>query len=213
MRIRWGAAALAAAGIVIVISSPTQAALLSGDPNALPAWQGTQSFFNTDGFFTLDVTVDYAVYAPGQYGGTDPSGGTQFVYAYQVSNNANPVSVGVSQFSVGLIPGSGAANQGEDASVGAPGLPGGISPDAQSLGATGARWFFIADTVDFADHSTVLLFTSPNAPQLVSATVADGGLSDVSMMPSPGIEVPEPATLALLGLGGLAFAVRRNRRR
>ena len=83
---------IVAVGVLVVVtwllSAPASAGLIAIaiDPNAMPAWQGTQQFYAASGGKTLDVDVEYAVYAPGHYGlsGTDPSGGKQFVYAYQV---------------------------------------------------------------------------------------------------------------------------------
>ena len=107
MRIVFAVAALA---VVAFLPTPSaQASLLASDPLAMAAWQGTRTFYAVDDVYTLNVTVDYAVYAPGQFPGTDPSGGADFVYAYEIFNTLNPASVEVTILTVGLAPGLTAA--------------------------------------------------------------------------------------------------------
>ena len=200
------AALLGCAGLAL-------AAPLVSDPNALAAWQGTQRFYDTDGGgATLDVDVEYAVYAPGNYGlsGTDPSSGAHYVYAYQVFNDLLG-NVPVSSFSVGLDPTANVANIGSDAGSG---TPGGTAPTASAFSGsppTSAVWYFYLNTIDpppANEYSTVLLFTSPYGPKWMPASVMDGGLSAQQDLPSP---TPEPATLALMALGGVAALIRRRR--
>src|SRR6185369_14792520 len=57
-------------------------------------FQSTQNFLATNGTDTLDINVDYAVWAPGQFPGTyipfagfAPAQPNEFVYAYQVYDN------------------------------------------------------------------------------------------------------------------------------
>ena len=38
---------------------------------------------NFQGAIVLNVSVEYAVFAPGQYAGNDISGGSDYIYAYQ----------------------------------------------------------------------------------------------------------------------------------
>jgi len=185
-------------GMVLLLVSSAMAGPIAGDPNAMPAWQGTQQFYVTDGSATLQVDVEYAVYLPGDY----------YVYAYQVFNDLagnRPVS----NFSVGLDPASGAANIGWDAGAG---TPGGTAPSFAGFSGTpptSSVWYFFSNTIDPpSEYSQVLLFTSPYGPRWAPATVMDSGLSNVQNLPSP---MPEPATLALLALGGIAALIRRRR--
>jgi hypothetical protein len=209
MKLVFAVAALAV--VAFLPTLPAQASLLSSDPLAMAAWRGTQTFYAADDVYTLNVTVDYAVYAPGQYPGTDPSVGADYVYAYEIFNTLNPASVEVIMLTVGLAPGSGARYAG--ATSGPPGQLGGTSPGGTvppwRIGATSARWYFSFNTVDYGEDSFTLRFTSPYGPRWMTGSVDDGGLSADVPLPSP---MPEPATMALLGIGSaMMVAVRRRR--
>ena len=194
--------------VLLALSGTAAAAPLVSDPNAMPVWQGTQQFNDTWGGATLQVDVEYAVYAPGKYGlsGTDPTGGTQFVYAYQIFNDLAG-NVPVSTFSVGLDPAANVANIGFDAGSGT--TPGGTAPSSSAFNGgpppTSAVWGF---PLDPPKYSTVLLFTSPYGPQWAPGSLLDSGLSDKQNLPSP---MPEPASLALMALGGVGLLARRRR--
>ncbi len=196
---------------VALFSSSAWAGMLADDANALAAWRGNVLTSHTYGGVTLDVDLQYAVYDIGQYPGVDPSGGTELVYAYQIFNEAAS-TVGVTVLSVGLGADHGAGNVGFDASVGAPGIAGGVAPDISTIGSSSALWAFgwlNGSEIDPGKHSAVLLFTSPNGPQLNSATLTDGGL------PLPGGEVPsptpEPTSLVLLAAGMIGLLRKRRR--
>ena len=193
--------------VLLALSGTAGAAPLVSDPNAMPVWQGTQQFNDTWGGATLQVDVEYAVYAPGNYSIiADPSGGTEFVYAYQIFNDLAG-NVPVSTFSVGLDPAANVANIGFDAGSGT--TPGGTTPSSSAFNGgpppTSAVWGF---PLDPPKYSTVLLFTSPYGPQWAPGSLLDSGLSDKQNLPSP---MPEPASLALMALGGVGLLARRRR--
>ncbi len=199
---------------VALFSSSAWAGMLADDANAMAAWRGNVLTSHTYGGVTLDVDLQYAVYAFGHYPGVDPSGGTEFVYAYQIFNEAAS-TVGVTVLSVGLGPEHGAGNIGFDASVGAPGIAGGVVPDISTIGSSSALWAFgWLNGLEIApgQHSAVLLYTSLKIPQFNSATLTDGGLplpgGDVA---SPSPFLPEPATLSLLTVGIVSLLVKRRR--
>ncbi|HET6441581.1 MAG TPA: PEP-CTERM sorting domain-containing protein [Phycisphaerae bacterium] len=217
----WSGAKRVVVGVGIVLlvgvsawGGPAMGPLVS-DPNAMPAWQGTQGFYDVSSGMTLDVDVEYAVYAPGNYGlsGTDPSGGAHYVYAYQVFNDLAG-DAPVSSFSVGLDPTANASNLGSDAGSGT--MPVGTAPTTSAFSgspATSAVWYFSSNTIDpppTNEYSTVLLFTSPYGPKWAPASLLDSGLSDRQDLPSP---MPEPATAMLLLVGVAASLFARRHRR
>ena len=149
-----------------------------------------------------DADVEYAVYAPGNYPGTHADKATSYIYAYQVFN-AGASTVTLSGLTVGLAPGSGAASPTDDDAYGA---LGGIAPQLSTLsGTTSVVWYITSAP---AEHTTVLLFSSPNDYTFGPATVADGGEGDTQSLPTP---IPEPATLSLLAVACLPLLRRRRR--
>jgi len=135
---------------------------IAGGADAMPGFFGTVYYNYTAGGETLTAQVDYAVYAQGDYPGTDLSVGADYAYVYQIFNDVAS-TVGVEWFSVGLESGAIARNQGEDTSAGAPGQGGGESPWMARVGSTSVSWTFDPG-VPVGGHSTTLLFTSPYGP-------------------------------------------------
>ncbi|MFA6175435.1 MAG: hypothetical protein WC765_02520, partial [Phycisphaerae bacterium] len=54
----------------------------------IPAYSGTTAFNLSNGTSVLNANVEYAVFAPGQYTGNDISGGSDYIYAYQIFSNS-----------------------------------------------------------------------------------------------------------------------------
>ena len=136
---------------------------------------------------------------------------SQYVYAYQLFI-ASDTTVALTFFSIGLDSLAQADNIGDDISAGQPGEASGVSPDIYSIGSSSAHWGFgwvLGNEVGADAYSTVLVFTSPYGPIWDSATMMNGGFpTPVGLLPSP---VPEPATMSLLAMGGLAI-LRRKRK-
>lgn len=207
VRARW-------AGVLVLLpallAAPAKADVLAESLLAMAGWKGTSTNIYTYKSTVLDVELDYAVFDIGDYPGSDPSGGNEYVYAYQIfSNNASTVSI--TAFSVGLADGSGAGNIGDDTSAFQPGVSGGVSHDLASIGSSSAHWGFgwsAGEEIPAGSNSTVLIFTSPNGPQWNSATVTDGGLPvPGGDLPSP---VPEPGSLVLVLIGGALVLAKRR---
>jgi hypothetical protein len=164
----------------------------------MSAWQGTLQFDNGVGLVTK---MDYAVYAPGTFGGSVPT--NEYVYAYQVFQISTS---NLTMASVGILEGSGAANAQTNLAYG---VSGGVMPAAgfpQFTGNSFIAWF--NPQLSAGQYSVVLLFTSPNAPTRTDASVMNSGKS--SQKPDAPTPLPEPATLVLLGLSGLAVICKRR---
>ncbi len=190
------------------------------DPNALPGYEGdTGTITATAGSLSISMDIQYAVFAPGQFdlsfgAGADPSGGTQYVYAYQFYNQGTPPGGRVfSGVSVGLVLGNNAAN--------IEALPLGFGnfgqlPTSVSFGGSppsSARWNYTTSTLPLGAQTQILLFTSPHGPTRSTAQ-ATGGLgvtTDLNhLVPTP---VPEPDTWMLVGSSVGALLLARALRR
>lgn len=219
-----------ALALVAVYAGSVRAGLLVGDPNA--SISGTESFSGGNPIFqTLIADVDYAVYAPGDFGtsatlgfpaAADPSGGTEWVYAYQINNDLGG-QLRVAALSIQLVPGvisNIATNVSHTSSTPA----GGLEPDAWSFipiavdPPTNVKWSF-ANTPHLllvGLESDILLFTSPFEPTFRGAGITGGSGSiaplpgDANFLPSP---APEPSALFLAALGGVLLGARYLRRR
>ncbi len=209
-----------AVGLVVIFActSAAMGSLLPSDSNAMPGWKGDQNFyFQLGGGHpnTLDVNVDYAVYAPGKFDSTfgtaDPSNGTQYVYAYQFFD-VLPGTVGVTAFSVGQEPGALSQDIGSvlapDNSGGTPYSNAAFNPGGNP---TSAIWSFSSPNVPVGGNSSVLIYTSPYGPGMQSSSVQGAAaLIASASLPSP---VPEPATGALLAIAAtFLLSVRFYRR-
>src|SRR6476620_2640819 len=100
--------------LLLAVTSAAVAGPLPTDPNAIPAWQGSQFFTGPNGSNTSSVTatVEYAVYAPGQISTSaalgnpaDVSGGADYVYAYEIFTSAASLQE-VVNLSIKIAPGA-----------------------------------------------------------------------------------------------------------
>jgi len=169
----------------------------------IPAYSGTTAFNLSNGTSVLNVSVEYAVFAPGQYAGSDISGGSDYIYAYQIfSDSASNVAVDF--FSVDVSAGSINA-VGADTTYG---VLGGVNPLAFNFPQS-AGYMFIYSALQPGQHSSVMLFSSDYAPTMGFGTVSGGGLSGMGALPT--ILIPEPATMALLIPAIMALRIKRKK--
>ncbi len=220
---RWaGIAAAVSLACCLTVSPITvaKAGPLPLNPDALSGWTGTSTI--ASGLIaghTLDTKVEYAVFAPGQFNayfgaGADPSNGTEFVYAYEVTNTGSTVNVSrnLSGFTVALLPTASASNVGF--------LPlanwnYGLVPNNSSFGGTppsSARWNFTSPTLALGGVTQILLYTSPKGPTLASASALGGGIQGTTTVPNfVPTPIPEPSTFALLAIAGITMLAIRRR--
>ncbi|HEY4308650.1 MAG TPA: PEP-CTERM sorting domain-containing protein [Pirellulales bacterium] len=190
------------------------------NPDAIPGFSGTSTV--ASGLIagkTLNASIDYAVFAPGQFNayfgpGADPSNGTQYVYAYELTNTGATANVSRSAnlLTVDLLPASLAQNIGylpvANGNYGT--LPSGSSfadsPPSSS------RWSFSAPVIGLGGVSQIVLFTSPEPPTRGTAAVVGGGLQATTTVPNyVPTPIPEPSTFVLMAIAGSALALIRRR--
>lgn len=167
---------------LLSLSRCSLAGPLANDPAALAQFRGT-AHFNANN--VLKVDLDYAVFPPGTYpndnsSGHDPSGGIEYVYAFQafnVSATRTLTTIGIT-----LTKCSGTHHLMLDP----------LHPTQN--GSAPSDLLILPDsiTIDFLEiqlapgsHSPVILFTSWNPPSWVLSAAQDGGLADQKLVPSP----------------------------
>ncbi|MDD5134711.1 MAG: hypothetical protein PHP01_04815, partial [Phycisphaerae bacterium] len=144
---------------------------LYNDPAAMAGFTGTTTFNLSQASSILNVDVEYAVFAPGQYGGDDLSGGGAYIYAYQIFNNSAS-NVAVDFFSVGIPGDSGIDIVYTDTNYG---TSGGIDPLAFQFPQS-AGYMFMRQSLNPGQNSSVLLFSSDYLPTTGFGAVSGGGL-------------------------------------
>lgn len=198
--------------VVIILAAATcttalGSLIVADTVNAIPGWYGTEIVqFEESGEF-VDGSIDYAVYAPGQFNlsfpGQDPSSGAHYVYRYQLHNNAVTSTDFMKKLSVGLVGITNAAN----CKVIEPGplypVTGTIAPTQQvkliGTPPTSAVWSFKSTDppVNPGYSSKMLIFTSPNSPTRLAASLYSQATDTwwEGSLPSP---IPEPVSLVSL---------------
>lgn len=190
-------------------------------------WHGSVTVAGVDAFTgnTLAAEVDWAAFGPGKFqlylngegiAQLDPSTPGEVIYVYQITSvtAANP---GIDALTVGLDSGDGRGN------TSAPSfLPTGAaleqSPTSGGDHATSMVWFFEGTELHVGDNSSLLVFTSPFAPEfdylLVNSGLAAQYPPPLVASPSERLfqfDVPEPSSL-LMGLMSCLGLLARNRK-
>lgn len=189
------------AGVVVLAAlsaqSTAKAEWLAADGNAIAGWHGSVSILPA-----ANAKINYAVFAPGDItktfaDWTDPTGGTGYVYAYELFNLGGSGDY-IKYLTVNLQGNEMAANVSE---IPIPGTPSPRHSDGSTL-STSVKWnYTLANRVYGGETSNILIFTSPYRPEwdlsMIQYNVipvnVPGGL------PSP---IPEPSTLFGLAIAG-----------
>jgi hypothetical protein len=185
-------------------------ASLFGDPAAMTGFTGTTAFNITVSTVILKGNIDYAVYAPGMYPGSDLTGDSEYIYAYQIFTSTKD-NVAIDFFSVGISNGTTIDHIYTDNTYGSsPGT--GINPSLSNIFAQSAGFIFAAPSLDPRDWSNVLIFTSAYLPTMGFGTISGGGASGMASLPTLSTSsIPEPATIALLLPAILIFTSNRRK--
>jgi hypothetical protein len=196
---------------LMLLSATATAGPLPTDPNAY--LQGSALMSNTLGSNVLKSEVEYGVYAPGQFSASvalgnpvDPSGGTAFVYAYEIFDDSNGGNALVLNLSVGIdylhrptaIPVGWPSNQvGHVAGPDGPGVGPALSQFLPTISDPkhNIKWTYTTTQIHPGEHSDILIYTSPfHAHMFLSSMTGGSGTIASNNLPSP---VPEPATAVL----------------
>jgi hypothetical protein len=166
-------------------------------------WQGT-SYYDDDGF---NLRIDFAVYDTlggnelAAIEGFEAPGDGQYIYAYQIFQHINEGYNEVACFSLLNLDGSAVNGSLMQCTTALDDNNDGIEPYPLTCENQGI-WVWGGDIgyISTAQHSWFLVFSSDSAPVAGSYEVQ-----------APGdFPIPEPTTIALLGIGGLAFLRKRK---
>ena len=210
-------AALAVSALLLAASA--NAGILENHPLAYNngsgpfggAWTGSDVYDNGmaspehlvgDLDFSVFTVANFNTAFPGS--GYVPGVGDGLIYAYQLENQGDFL---VSAQIVGI---SNVANAIGSFLYAA----GDVAPTGQSFDISGnANWDFSGDNIGTNEDSYILVFSSPNIPELgtgVGVTV-DGGTFGLTTVPTPSATpLPEPGTLSLLLVGAFGLLSRRR---
>jgi len=187
-------------------------------------WRGSLNVAGAAFGDTLTAEVDWAVFAPGDFQNylnsqaiaqVDPTSPQDMTYVYQI-HSVTFADPGIDILTVGLDPIDGRGTLLAPTFV-PTGAANEKSPSGGGDNNTSMAWFFAGNELLPGDASSLLLFTSPYAPEYDFLAVASGLAAQVvsPLVPSPGSRlgpgIPEPGTLVLaLTCSLLLLAKRRS---
>ena len=183
----------------------------SADATLVSSFRDGFVYYNESGLYGR---IDFAVYdtLDPLYGdeylanGIEAPGDEQYIYAYQIFNHPT-ASDDIAYFAIldidnklideALMNGSCAQDDGA----------GGIAPTPTVCDTQGDwRWTFDGGYISMGEHSWLLVFSSTHGPTKGSYKI------DGTEFIVPGSEIPEPAMIVLLGIGGLTFVRHRRKK-
>jgi hypothetical protein len=191
-------------------------------------WHGSVSVVGAAFGDTLVAEVDWAAFGPGRFqlylnsqaiAQVDPSAPNEVIYVYQITS-VTAATPGVDTVTVGVDAADGRGVVSAPSFV-LTGAPTEQSPASGGDNSTSMAWFFNGTELQVGDTSSLLVFTSPFAPEFdflqVNSGLAGPVVSPLVASPSDrlfqfDLSIPEPATAALSFLAGLALFLRRKSR-
>ena len=213
----------------VVIAGPlatTNLALNDGFGPDAGRWHGSVVVTGMAHGDSLTAAIDWAAFGPGKFqqfldaegiAQVDPSGPDEVIYVYQITSVAS-ASPGIDSLTVGIDVADGRGV------VLAPSFlaTGGTTEKAPHSGGdntTSMAWFFNGTELQPGDTSSLLVFTSPFAPEFDFLQVNSGlaGPSPSPLVASPSdrlfqFDIPEPTTLTVGLMCSIAmFCSRRSR--
>jgi hypothetical protein len=188
-------------------------------------WHGTVAVAGAAFGDTLVAEVDWAAFGPGKfqlflndngYAGADPSGANEVLYVYQIVS-VTSASPGVDTLTVGVdaADGRGASSAPDDVVH----IGGVNAPVSGGDNTTSMAWFFDGNELQVGDASSLLVFSSPFAPEFdflqVNSGLAGPVVSPLVASPSDRLfqfDIPEPTSVALaLACSVAMFCTRKVR--
>jgi hypothetical protein len=192
--------------LILLIPTVSRAELMDYFDSAMSPWYGSTHLAEP---FKPDVTIYYAVYTRDAFnltfGDMDPNNHDSRVYTYQLVNAA--VSPVITKFTVGLDSRASPAGITEindpDGGSGTASLLPAFAPLSPPYGS--AVWNY-TPSLAAGGKSKILLFTSSQDPQWLSATVKGNVQAESGLVPSP---IPEPTSLISLIMAVIFFVLLR----
>lgn len=182
---------------VLLAGSSSYAGILTTASGALT--QGTVAFDNGN----LQGNLDFAVFPAADFltnfAGLGYVPADAYVYTYQIINSSDP---GTDSISADVVAPASPAH-----TIGTFDIGDVNASTAVFVGPT-ANWVFNPE-IPAAMSSWGLAYSSPNLPTSGGALIVNGGNSVLLEVPVP--IIPEPASMALLGIGGSLMLLLRRR--
>ena len=172
--------------------------------------EGSNNIITQNTTTTIDIEAGSLIVERNVFLGNDGGGNLTFNLSGGVAQFDGPVGIGRDEATTLVTISGGEFNVGGALSFDVPGGANGVRPGFGTLdftvGSTGSL------TVEGADASTFQAFVASNDITFDGAVVAAADFNTVFSVDGNTLSVvPEPASLALVGLGALAMAGRRRR--